>query len=176
LFVALLKQVLDVAFARAARSGRLDPPLLMVLDEAANIAPVAELDVLAATCAGHGIQLVTVWQDLAQITSRYGQRAPTVLNNHRARLFLSGIAEPSTLEHVRLLAGDQEVVMTSSTRDRRGPASTTVSRSWRPMVPPGALRRLPRGTGLLVYGELPPVTLRLVPYWARRDLKARGPR
>jgi hypothetical protein len=76
----------------------LEPPLLVVLDEAAHIAPLPELDGLAATCASHGIQLVTVWQDLAQVRARYGSRAPTVLNNHRAKVFLPGIADPDTLD------------------------------------------------------------------------------
>ena len=101
---------MESAFAASARAGRpLDPPLLVVLDEAANIAPLAELDGLAATCAGHGVQLVTVWQDLAQMTARYGPRAATVLNNHRGRIFLSGIADPSTLDHASHLVGDEEV-------------------------------------------------------------------
>ena len=72
-FTALTQQVLSQAFAQATRSGKpLDPPLLVVLDEAAHIAPLSELDGLAATCASHGIQLVTVWQDLAQVRARYG--------------------------------------------------------------------------------------------------------
>jgi Type IV secretory system Conjugative DNA transfer len=51
LFVALVQQVLHAAFATAARAGRpLDPPLLVVLDEAANIAPLRDLDGLAAAC------------------------------------------------------------------------------------------------------------------------------
>ena len=67
-FSALTQQVLAHAFAQATRAGKpLDPPLLVVLDEAAHIAPLPELDGLAATCASHGIQLVTVWQDLAQV-------------------------------------------------------------------------------------------------------------
>jgi len=70
-FSALTQQVLAHAFAQATRAGKpLDPPLLVVLDEAAHIAPLPELDGLAATCASHGIQLVTVWQDLAQVTLR----------------------------------------------------------------------------------------------------------
>ena len=94
-FTALTQQVLSHAFASATRSGRpLDPPLLVVLDEAAHIAPLPELDGLAATCASHGIQIVTVWQDLAQVRGRYGARAPTVLNNHRAKLFLPGHRRP----------------------------------------------------------------------------------
>ena len=174
-FVAVVKQVLEAAFTKAARSGPLDPPLLVVLDEAANIAPVAELDTLAATCAGHGIQLVTVWQDLAQITARYGPRAPTVLNNHRARLFLSGIAEPSTLEHASGLVGEEEVSVGSLTRDGRGGRSTTTSTHRRRLLPPEALRQLPRGTGVLIYGERPPVRLRLVPWWQDPGLAGRTP-
>ena len=86
-FTALTQRVLPMPSHSATRAGEpLDPPLLVVLDEAAHIAPLAELDGLAATCASHGVQLVTVWQDLAQVRARYGARAPTVLNNHRAAL------------------------------------------------------------------------------------------
>jgi type IV secretory pathway TraG/TraD family ATPase VirD4 len=51
---------------------------LIVLDEAANIAPVPDLDVIASTGAGQGIQLVTVFQDLVQGTAVYGGRAKTI--------------------------------------------------------------------------------------------------
>jgi type IV secretion system protein VirD4 len=184
LFVALLQQVVDTAFRRATRQGRpLDPPLLVVLDEAAHIAPLAELDGLAATCAGHGVQLVTVWQDLAQMAARYGPRAATVLNNHRARLFLPGIAEPETLRQASLLVGDEEVRWPSVTRDRQG-RSTTESTRERRLLPPEDLRRLAAGSALLVYGALPPAHLALRPWWtvpelARRrsaDEPAAGPR
>ena len=124
-FTALTQQVLGHAFACATRSGPLSPPLLVVLDEAAHIAPLPELDGLAATCASHGIQIVTVWQDLAQVTGRYGARAPTVLNNHRAKLFLPGIADPDTLEYASRLVGDEEVSQPSVTRDPAGRRSTT---------------------------------------------------
>jgi len=172
-FVAVVKEVLDTAFGVAAARGRLDPPLLVVLDEAAHIAPVAGLDSLAATCAGHGIQLVTVWQDLAQVSARYGPRAPTVLNNHRARVFLSGIAEPSTLEFVSALVGETEVPVGSATRGG-GVRSVTTATERRRLLPPEAVRQLPRGTGVLLYGERPPVRLRLVPWWEDRELARRG--
>ena len=48
----------DLARA-AATGGPLDPPLLVVLDEAANVAPLVDLDrVLATATGGHGVQLV----------------------------------------------------------------------------------------------------------------------
>ena len=144
----------------------LDPPLLVVLDEAANIAPLSDLDALASTAAGHGMQLVTIWHDLAQITARYGPRATTVVNNHRAKLFLSGISDPSTLDYASHLIGEEEVLLPAVTHGGRGMApSTTYSPSVRRLAPPDALRRIAPGEGVLVYGDLPPARLhlRLVP-------------
>jgi type IV secretion system protein VirD4 len=165
-FTAVTQQVLFHAFASATRSGKpLDPPLLVVLDEAAHIAPLAELDGLAATCASHGIQLVTVWQDLAQVKARYGPRAPTVLNNHRAKLFLPGIADPDTLEYASRLIGDEEITQPTVTRDPKGGRSTTSTRGPRRLLPPEELRCLARGQAVLVYGTLAPARLRLRPFW-----------
>jgi type IV secretion system protein VirD4 len=175
LFTALVSQVLEVAFGRAARqSAPLSPPLLLLLDEAANIAPLAELDALASTCAGHGIQLVTVWQDLSQLSARYGTRAHTVINNHRAKVFLSGIADPGTLDHASILAGDEELFVSSVTRGADGKDATTASPLQRKLLPPDALRRQPPNTGVLVYGSLPPVRLALSPWWSDRILAHRG--
>jgi type IV secretion system protein VirD4 len=176
LFTALVKEVIQAAFTRSARRGApLDPPLLVVLDEAANIAPLAELDGLAATCAGHGVQLVTVWQDLAQVQARYGERAATVINNHRAKVFLPGISDPATLEHASRLTGEEERLVPSVTRDRTGLRSTTEALVTRRLLPPERLRCLPKGTGVLVYGTLPPALFSLRPWWEAPELAGRGP-
>jgi type IV secretion system protein VirD4 len=173
-FTALTQAVLSHAFTSATKSGRpLDPPLLVVLDEAAHIAPLPELDGLAATCASHGIQIVTIWQDLAQVRGRYGARAPTVLNNHRAKLFLPGIADPDTLEYASRLIGDEEASHPSITRDPTGKRSTTSTTTPRRLLPPEALRCLPRGRAVLVYGTLPPVRLQLRPWWVQRRRRFR---
>ncbi len=173
-FTALTQQVLAHAFTTATRTGRrLHPPLLVVLDEAAHIAPLPELDGLAATCASHGIQIVTVWQDLAQVRGRYGARAPTVLNNHRAKLFLPGIADPDTLDYASRLVGDEEVVHPSVTRDPSGRRSTTATPGPRRLLPPEDLRCLPRGRAVLVYGSLPPAHITLRPGWGTGDRLSR---
>jgi type IV secretion system protein VirD4 len=165
-FTALTQQVLTHAFECSTRMAKpLDPPLLVVLDEAAHIAPLAELDALAATCASHGVQLVTIWQDLAQVRGRYGARGPTVLNNHRAKLFLPGIADPDSLDYASRLVGDEEVTQPSVTRDPTGRRSTTSTTTPRRLLPPEELRCLPRGQAVLVYGTLPPARLRLRPWW-----------
>lgn len=175
LFAALAGEVLDTAVGLSARQGApLDPPLLVVLDEAANVAPLAELDVLASTAAGHGIQLVTVWQDLAQLTARYGPRAGTVVNNHRVKVFLPGIADPGTLDHASALAGDTEERQRTTNVDARGGRSTTEAQVTRRLVPPDVLRRLPPGTAVAVSGHLPPVRLALRPWWRHAELRCRA--
>ncbi|HLI24332.1 MAG TPA: type IV secretory system conjugative DNA transfer family protein, partial [Acidimicrobiales bacterium] len=92
LFAALVSAVVAAVVEEVNRTGHpLDPPLLLVLDEAANVAPIRDLDTLASTGAGMGMQLVTICQDLSQFTARYGEdRARTIANNHRAKLVLSG--------------------------------------------------------------------------------------
>jgi type IV secretion system protein VirD4 len=175
LFSALVTQIVEAAYDRAARQGGpLDPPLLVVLDEAANVAPLTELDVLASTAAGHGIQLVTVWQDLAQLTARYGARAGTVVNNHRAKLFLSGIADPATLDHASTLIGEAEHPVASTTVDRSSARSTTMTATYRRLAPADSLRRMVPGTGVLISGHLPPARLTLRPWYDDAELRRRA--
>lgn len=169
-FVALLGELLEAAFDRGSRQDREHRRLLVVLDEAANIAPVRDLDVLASTAASYGIQLVTVFQDLTQIETRYGPRAATVVNNHRARLVGSGIADAKTLNEVSVLVGDGEYRATSRT-EGDGQRSMTWSDERRLLATADALRRIPPGEGVLVYGHLPPVRLRLRPWFADRSLR-----
>jgi type IV secretory pathway TraG/TraD family ATPase VirD4 len=167
----MLTSVLDQV---AMEHHPLDPPLLVVLDEAANVAPITDLDVLAAIAAGHGIQLVTVWQDMAQISTRYGERAATVVNNHRAKVVLSGISDPATLDHLSHLVGEEEVVQVSTTRSADGGISTTRATSPRRLAPADSLRRIRPGHGVLVYGHLPPARLVLRPWFADRRLARRA--
>src|SRR3954469_9863141 len=172
-FVTLLEAVLEEAYNRAARAGSaIDPPLLIVLDEAANIAPLPDLDVIAATGAGHGVQLVTVLQDLAQAHDRWGrERADTIVNNHRARVVGGGIADERTLEYVNRVLGDTRVRQESSTSGDPGRRSTTVSSGFRPLVPGHVVREAKPGSALLLYGNLPPAWMRFRPWYRARGLR-----
>lgn len=174
-FTAIVREVLDAAFEKAAASGRpLDPPLLVVLDEAASVAPLADLDRVVATAAGHGVQLVTVWQDLAQVESRYGVRWATVVNNHRAKVVCSGVADPVTLQHVSGLLGEEERSESSWTVGDDGRRSRTEIVSTKALAPPGWLRQLPPGQAVLVYGSLPPARLGLRPFFEDPVLAGRA--
>ena len=162
-FAGLVSAALAAAYRRAGQPGA-GTRLLVVLDEAANIAPLADLDTVASTASGAGVQLVSIWQDMAQIRARYGERAATVVNNHRAKVVLSGVCDPATLEHLSALIGEAEQPVSSFTWDRAGSASTTQAPALRRLAPSSGLRQIRPGEGVLVYGHLPPVRLRLQPW------------
>jgi type IV secretion system protein VirD4 len=171
-FAAMISELVSVVYEISAQTGKpIDPPLLIVLDEAANVAPVPDLDVIASTGAGQGIQLVTVFQDLAQIESRYGKRAPTILNNHRARVFATGIGDPDTLNYIRQVTGDGEFRQRSETAGDKGHGSATEGSTYRDLAPANVVREAVPGTALLVYGHLPAARLSLRPWFEDRHLR-----
>jgi type IV secretion system protein VirD4 len=173
LFATLVQEIVARAYEQSAETGKpLDPPLLVVLDECANIAPLRELATLASTGAGQGIQLVSVFQDMAQINAVYGRdRAPTIVSNHRAKVILSGIADAQTLDYVARLLGDEEIRQTSSTTGAEGRRSTTHSVAYRNIAPANVLREMKPGHGLLVYGHLAPARISLRPWFSDRRLR-----
>ena len=176
LFETITQQVVAAAQEKAARSpdGMLTPRLGLFLDEAGNCAALSELDVLATTARGQGIQLVTVWHDKSQLEARYGPKAATILNNHRAKLFLSGLADLSALELGAKLIGERQTVEQTRSMSVNGRHSVNESVGYRPLLPIEDLRRLRPGEGVLVYGHLRPIPIRLRPYYTRAEQHRRA--
>lgn len=173
LFATLVHEIVTHVYERATQTSEpLDPPLLLVLDECANIAPLRDLATIASTGAGQGIQLVSVFQDMAQIGAVYGRdRAPTIISNHRAKVILSGIADPTTLEYVARLLGDEEVQHLSATSGGEGQRTTTESVTYRNLAPANVLREMRPGQGVLIYGHLSPARIALRPWFEERRLR-----
>jgi len=146
-----------------APDGMLSPRLGLFLDEAGNCAALSDLDVLATTARGQGIQLVTAWHDKSQL------EASTILNNHRAKLFLSGLADLSALELGAKLIGDRALTERNRSMGSDGRHSLNESTSYRPLLPVEDLRRLRPGEGVLLYGHLRPTPVRLRPYYDPRE-------
>ena len=172
IFLALLGELIDHAYEKATRSGgRLPTPLLLCLDELGNVAPLPNLSEIASTAPSHNIQLLSVFHDLAQARTRYGRQAETVINSHRARMLLAGVADLDTLRYFSGLVGDQLVHDETRTT---GPGGQTRSEnpSRRSLAPPEQLRQLPAGQALLVYGQLPPTIVRLRMWFNDKRLTA----
>jgi type IV secretion system protein VirD4 len=171
IFLALLAEIVDRAYERASRAGgQLELPLLLCLDEAGNVAPLPNLGEVASTAPSHNIQLVSIFHDIQQARSRYGRQAETVINSHRARMLLPGVADLDTLRYFAGLAGEEEARERSYTTGAGGTTRSSARRR-RPLIAPEALRQLPEGSALLLYGRLPPTELRLRMWFADRRLR-----
>ncbi len=167
----LLNDLVGQAFERFVRTNKpLDPPLLLVIDEAATLRP-DQLPSWAATLAGIGIQLVTAWQSIAQIEAAYGRQAQAILTNHLTKLFFPGMSDAAGVDYVSRLLGDEYVPSRLSiTRfhSDEGERVTSV-----PLVAPAALRQLRPGDALLVHGVLPPAHVQIRPWFKDRGLRQR---
>ena len=171
IFLALVSEIVDRAYERATLAGgRLELPLLLCLDEAGNVAPLPNLAEIASTAPSHNIQLVSIFHDLAQARSRYGRQTETVVNSHRARMLLPGVADLDTLRYFAGLVGEEEARELSRTT---GAGGVTKTSGWRrrPLVAAEALRQLRDGHALLLYGRLPPAVIRLRMWFADRRLR-----
>ena len=165
LFAALVSHIVAGAYARSAKTGRpIDPALLLALDEVCNIAPLPNLDEIASTGPGQGVHLLCVLQNISQSYDRWGRdRAETIIANHRARLFCSGIGDRATLDYLKGTLGEEEIARIST--QQRGiatPGAKTRSTEHRPLATPHRIRQADRSSSLLVYGRLAPawITLR----------------
>lgn len=173
-FGGLLNDLVKQAFLRVAATGRpIDPPLLVVIDEAGNT-PLRSLPQYASTLAGLGILLVTIWQSIAQIEAAYHRHADTILTNHLSKVFYTGLSDPAAFRYIAQVLGDVEVETRSRSHAADARHSLQLSTTREPLVPPHMARQMPPGDALLIHGTLPPAHIRTRPWWADRALTARG--
>jgi type IV secretion system protein VirD4 len=177
LFAALVSHIVAGAYQRSVKSGRpITPALLLALDEVANIAPLPNLDEIASTGAGQGVHLLSVLQNISQAYDRWGHdRAETIIANHRARVFCSGIGDRVTLEYLRGTLGDEEIARISTQQRGLIPSSQrTHSTEHRPLAAPHRVRQANRSQSLLVYGRLAPAWITLRPDSVPRTVRSRS--
>lgn len=174
LITALLEDVLDTARERAAHSphGRLDPPLLLLLDEAANIAPIPSLPNLLADGGGVGITTVAVLQSLAQARSRWGDAAAdAMVDAATTKVVLGGLAHADDLARLSKLAGEIDIPLHTHSHGPGGPSRST-STQRQPVLPIDRIRTLPTGQALVLARRYAPVQVQLRPYWQHPRYRA----
>ena len=172
LVAALVEDMVETARWMAARSpgSRLDPPLLLALDEIGNLAPLPSLPALMSEGGGSGVTTLAVLQSLSQARDKWGeQQAGTLWDAAIAKVILGGGSNARDLTDLSTLIGDRDEETTSVSRDYRGGRSTSSGVRRVPVMDTSRLRTLPFGTGVLLLRTAPPVVLDLVPWTGRRD-------
>ena len=172
--VAALTDAVFRAGVRAAEAaaGRLDPPLLAVLDEAANICRIADLPDLYSHLGSRGIVPLTVLQSYRQGVRVWGEAGmDTLWSAATVKLIGPGIDDARIAEDLSRLVGEHEVVTTSYSRGRGGPSTSTSTRRER-ILDPGQIRALPRGTALLLATGARATMVWLTPWYAGPEADA----
>jgi type IV secretion system protein VirD4 len=174
-FGGLLNDLINQAYRHVAATGKpLDPPLLVVIDEAGNT-PLRALPEYASTLAGIGVLLVTIWQSIAQIEAAYGRQADTILTNHLTKVMYAGLSDPASLRYVDQVLGQAEVGTRShSATTRFAGGSDQFSTTHVPLAPAHVLRQMRPGDALLVHGTLPPAHVRTRPFYREPHLAERA--
>lgn len=160
---ALVMAILTTAEKVAAhqRGGRLAPPIMAVLDEAANVVRWPELPDLYSHYGSRGIVVSTFFQSYAQGVEAFGEHGMQKMwSAANIRVAGSGLSEDKFLPFLSNLIGDRDVVKRTSTAQRGGHSTSTSVQRER-ILEPSDLAQLPRGRAVLTSSGFPAALLNL---------------
>jgi type IV secretory pathway TraG/TraD family ATPase VirD4 len=172
LVAAFIEDLIETArhLAAASPGARLDPPLLLALDEIGNLAPLPSLPTLMAEGGGTGITVMPVLQSLAQARNKWGHNAAAAIWDAAiVKVILGGNAETADLRDMSTLIGERDETITSDTRTETGGLSTSRSIRRVAIMPPENIRTLPTGTAITLLRTARPIVTGLRPWHKRPD-------
>jgi type IV secretion system protein VirD4 len=170
LVAALVEDLFAVAMrtANISPGNRLDPPLLLMLDEVANIGHLPSLPTMVSAGGGRGVTTVNVWQSRAQARDRWGIDAEhAIWGASTVKLILGGLSDARDLHDLSTLVGTRDERIDTASWNGDGTRSTSVS--WRevPIMRPEQIATMPKGVALMVHPGQPPALVDLIPYTRR---------
>jgi TraM recognition site of TraD and TraG/Type IV secretory system Conjugative DNA transfer len=168
---AIVDRLLDTAERNAqARGGRLDPPVVAVLDEAANICPIRELPQLYSHYGSRGIQVLTMLQSYQQGVGVWGNQGMDALwSAATIKLVGAGVDDQPFLARLAGLIGDHDVPQLAITHARGQGPSRQYSTQRRPVLAVSDLRALSKAQAVLLSTGRPAGLIDLCPWYREPD-------
>lgn len=172
LVAAFIEDLVETArhLAAASTGARLDPPLLLALDEIGNLSPLPSLPVLMAEGGGTGVTTIPVLQSLSQARDKWGDHAAgAIWDASIVKVILGGSSSAADLRDLSSLIGERDE--NSDTISVGDHGSRSMQRSIRrvPVLPPETIRTLTFGTALLLLRSAPPLVTELRAWTNRAD-------
>ena len=166
LVTALTAAVVEAAeeYATGQAGGRLAVPMLVVLDEAANVCRWKNLPDLYSHYGSRGIPIMSLFQSWSQgqvVFGREGMRKLWSASN--VKLYLGGVAEAEFLRELSELVGDYDK-STSSVSYNRGIRSTNHQLRRERILDAAELSALPRGRAVMLSSGTPAALIETVPW------------
>lgn len=166
LIAACADSVMRAATAQAERAGgRLDPPMLAILDEAANVCKISDLPDLYSHLGSRGIIPITILQSYRQGQRVWGDAGMDAMwSASTVKVIGSGIDDPDFADKLSRLIGDHDVETQSTSVSDSG-KSTSISMRQERILPADAIRALPKGTALCFATGMRAAMLDLRPWY-----------
>ena len=177
LVVGLVEEVRTAALRVSDRFGELPVPLLMALDEVANICPLESLPTIVSEGRSRNIVVLAALQNMGQAVTRWGKDTAwgLVFGGGVATVLFPGCGDSDVLERVETLAGEHWVPQrtTSVSRGAQGLfhafrvfdvnhyESTNDGYVRVPRMPAAEVRQMEPGTALVLMGHHPPGVIRV---------------
>ena len=150
---------------------RLDPPLLLALDEAALICPVP-LDRWTSDAGGRGIPILMAVQSPSQLKDRWGEHGgETIWSNSNVKLVFGGLTVDSHLQELSNLCGERDERVRSHSTGSNGERTTSTNLRRVKVMPPEKIRTLGEMQALVVHRTTRPTVAKLTPVWDRPDVR-----
>lgn len=168
LVAALTDQVLREAVKAAEGSPgqRLDAPLTVLLDEAANICRISDLPTLYSHFGSRGIVCMTILQSYPQGVGVWGESGMKALfGAATVKIIGSGSDDPNFAEDISRLIGDSDVVMVSVS-SAEGKTTRSRSMQQRRILSAADIRALPKGRVIVLTTGARPAMLYSAPWYA----------
>lgn len=175
IIAAAADAVMRAAVIQAERDGgRLDAPLLAILDEAANVCKISDLPDLYSHLGSRGVIPITILQSYRQGVRVWGEAGMDALwSAATIKLVGSGIDDADFADKLSRLVGDHDVRTVSVSTSESG-KSTSVSMRQERVLPADAIRALPKGSALLLATGVRPALLDLKPWYREPDADRLG--
>ena len=166
---ALTMAFTETAMEHAKRQpgGRLSVPVLVELDEAANVCRWSQLPSLYSHFGSRGILMDTEIQGWSQGISAWGKEGmQTLWSAANNKVYGGGVAEPEFLSMLSDLIGSHWVDQVQTTSSQGGSSSTrSLEAQERKIAPVDQLAALPRGRAWVLASGATALLTRLIPYW-----------
>lgn len=161
--VGLIDDIRQATYSRGAtEASHRDSPVLLALDEVANIAPIPDLPAMISEGGGQGLVTMACFQDLSQARHRWPTQADGFPSLFGTTVVLPGIGDVRTLEALSVLAGEEEIATRTVSRGRtltdhplidfasggRPQFGENVSTQWRRRLPADVIARGSSGHAL----------------------------
>lgn len=162
----------EMAFV--APGGRLDPPLSLILDEIANLAPWPGLPVALSDGGGIGISTLVVLQSLSQARTGWSiEEAATIWDSAIIKVIFGGGSDERDLRSLAGLLGERSLIVNTRSWSNQGRQDGEQIRE-SPVIRLDEIRRLPVGTALMLGRRTRPILLDLQEWHKRKDAAELG--